>query len=722
MKLLVNGQPIALGRLVGRGGEGEVYKVAGHPKIAVKLYRPEKRQSREDKIMTMVRQRYASRSAFVAYPTQVVRDGKGRFAGFLMSLIDGYKPLFELYSPGARKLSFPKADFRFLVRVATNVARAIASVHQDGCVVGDINHSGILVSDKALVVLIDADSFQVVEGNNQFFCRVGVPEYTPPELHNINLGSTARTPNHDAFGLAIVIFQLLFMGRHPFVGTVRSGDVPKIDHAIRDYRFVYAEDRNVGMDQPPGTPTLSDFTGAVAENFEAAFSKKTAYNRPQAVDWVRALNELEGALIKCTADALHYYSREAQDCPWCEMDCTIGMTLFEPDFGTDALTTTEGPGARGFNLVGIVRRINTIKLPPTESVLPQLRPLELHASEQARTAKREQTSGRWKGFFAMVAAAGILTILPALWIVWVPLGIWGFGQIFGEGSTNATSHRRRFVEAEEEWYRGLAEWRKRIGLAEAAELKRTLQTAERDYKRLGAKEKHQIAEYQKNRRNVQLKRFLDTHQIHRATIRGIGPAKEATLASYGIETAADITRSRVLSLPGFGPINSKPLFEWRDRLAARFVYNPKPNVTDQQEIARIKNSIVQERTALRRSLLAGPEALGRLQRQIQQMARRQDGMLNRLHRKREQARADLKYLGIVEPRVVPSQAIPTSQPTPRSGRTIPPSPAPTTSSSIPSCPRCGSSMRQRMARRGRYAGKPFYGCSRYPACKGIINI
>jgi ssDNA-binding Zn-finger/Zn-ribbon topoisomerase 1 len=34
------------------------------------------------------------------------------------------------------------------------------------------------------------------------------------------------------------------------------------------------------------------------------------------------------------------------------------------------------------------------------------------------------------------------------------------------------------------------------------------------------------------------------------------------------------------------------------------------------------------------------------------------------------------------------------------------------------CPVCGSPMVRRQARRGANAGGHFYGCSRYPACKG----
>ncbi len=39
-----------------------------------------------------------------------------------------------------------------------------------------------------------------------------------------------------------------------------------------------------------------------------------------------------------------------------------------------------------------------------------------------------------------------------------------------------------------------------------------------------------------------------------------------------------------------------------------------------------------------------------------------------------------------------------------------------------SCPKCGSRMKLRTARRGVYAGRKFYGCLRFPLCRGIKNI
>ena len=38
-----------------------------------------------------------------------------------------------------------------------------------------------------------------------------------------------------------------------------------------------------------------------------------------------------------------------------------------------------------------------------------------------------------------------------------------------------------------------------------------------------------------------------------------------------------------------------------------------------------------------------------------------------------------------------------------------------------SCPLCGADMVERTAQKGRYQGNQFFGCSRYPKCKGLIN-
>lgn len=41
---------------------------------------------------------------------------------------------------------------------------------------------------------------------------------------------------------------------------------------------------------------------------------------------------------------------------------------------------------------------------------------------------------------------------------------------------------------------------------------------------------------------------------------------------------------------------------------------------------------------------------------------------------------------------------------------------------VPQCPLCDAPMRQRKARKGRHAGRMFWGCTRHPQCKGLRRL
>ena len=176
------GRTFHLAKQIGKGGEGAIYETAEQQDIAIKLYWPDKAQSRRDKITAMASAQWYKTSSFVAFPIDVLFSSNGAFVGFVMKKIGGSKPIHMLYSPASRKVEFSQANYKFLIRAAGNIARAVASVHSLGCVIGDINHSGFLVSDKAVSILIDSDSFQVVAASHKYLCQVGTPEYTPPEL------------------------------------------------------------------------------------------------------------------------------------------------------------------------------------------------------------------------------------------------------------------------------------------------------------------------------------------------------------------------------------------------------------------------------------------------------------------------------------------------------------------------------------------------------------
>ena len=48
--------------------------------------------------------------------------------------------------------------------------------------------------------------------------------------------------------------------------------------------------------------------------------------------------------------------------------------------------------------------------------------------------------------------------------------------------------------------------------------------------------------------------------------------------------------------------------------------------------------------------------------------------------------------------------------------------APPAQDSPPNCPKCGQPMVLRTAKRGERAGQKFFGCPKYPECRGIVNV
>lgn len=155
-----SGKVVRLGPVLGKGGEGTVYAIDGDSQLAAKLYLRGLAKDRREKIAAMAQAGWHKAAKHVAFPIDTLFDQTGQFSGFTMRRVGGDKPIHQLYSPTGRKTSFPNASYPFLIRTVSNVARAIASVNATGCIVGDVNHSGVLVSKDASVTLIDCDFFR----------------------------------------------------------------------------------------------------------------------------------------------------------------------------------------------------------------------------------------------------------------------------------------------------------------------------------------------------------------------------------------------------------------------------------------------------------------------------------------------------------------------------------------------------------------------------------
>jgi hypothetical protein len=235
-----------------------------------------------------------------------------------------------------------------------------------------------------------------------------------------------------------------------------------------------------------------------------------------------------------------------------------------------------------------------------------------------------------------------------------------------------------------------------------------------EFDNLPNEEKRRIDEYTKNRRAEQFRNFLEGFQIRQFKIQHIGPAKLAVLTSYGIETAADVSSEAVQNVPGFGPINSVPLVNWRRGLEGRFVYNPNPTKTDKDNIDRIKVGIRQRATEIQRELATAPDRLRRLAVVVRAHQAAIEPMLQTLYDKKEQILVDLRHLGLP----APASDMHLAQPATVATQNPLGTPSQIATAVSPKCPLCGSRMMVRTARRGGNSGQRFYGCASFPSCRG----
>ena len=102
-----------------------------------------------------------------------------------------------------------------------------------------------------------------------------------------------------------------------------------------------------------------------------------------------------------------------------------------------------------------------------------------------------------------------------------------------------------------------------------------------------------------------------TGRIDRGKIPLIGDARAAMLASYGVETAADIDRYKIRNIPGFGEAITNNLLEWRREHEQNFRFNPNQGV-DPKDIAGVERDILAMQAKLITSLSTGPAQLTRL--------------------------------------------------------------------------------------------------------------
>jgi DNA-binding helix-hairpin-helix protein with protein kinase domain len=626
-----SGRALKLGSELGRGGEGTVHAVEGQGDLVAKLYHHTPNAQKSAKILAMARlgnERLLKLAAWPLSPILAAPKG-GPVRGFLMPRISGHKPAFNLYSPKLRLQEFPSAGWAFLIHAAANAARAFAVIHEAGHVIGDVNHGNLVVAGDATVKLIDCDSFQVTTKSQQWFCEVGVSTHQPPEFQSLTTyKNLLRTANHDNFGLAVIVFQLLFMARHPFSGRyLGAGDMP-IEQAIREYRFAYGKDAlTLQMKPPPGSLGLDGINRNLTTLFERAFGRDGSRDgaRPKPAEWIAALQELARSLRRCAANPAHEYWNGLAKCPWCEIETMGGFVLFPVVFLPNGAPQPSGPG---LDVAALWQEMRAIPDPGPPPPLPAPAALCAPRPKPSLEVRRARRSLLMRKALAVALALTALIVLPFSRFHGAAFWPWAVATLALLAWTAIPFLRRRrgrnhlqqaLAKAREQWSEAERRWASEAGTDAFAYRRLALEKLKTEYDRLPHERLRRLRDLETNREGAQLAAFLDRCPLDGAAIKGVGEAKIATLQSYGIATAADIVDERVLAIPGFGPVFLKRLKVWRRQQESRFVFNPKKGVSPADR-ATVEQRMLSEKARLARAMTDGVAQLAAFNKEV--LARR----------------------------------------------------------------------------------------------------
>jgi DNA-binding helix-hairpin-helix protein with protein kinase domain len=613
--------------MLGRGGEGTVHAVIGAPKLVAKVYLKPPDAAKSEKLRLMIRGASPGLLGVAAWPIDLLTDERGAVRGFLMGRISARQDAHRLYTPKSRRGTFPDADFRFVVRAATNLSRAFAQIHAAGHVIGDVNHGNALIGKDGTAVLIDCDSIQVRERarNRLFPCDVGTPLFTPPELQGKVFRGLRRSEASDRFGLAVLVFHLLFQGRHPYAGVYADGEMP-LERAIAESRFAYGSHAaSLGMSAPPGTLPLTTFGRPIARLFERAFAPPGGEEeRPSAIEWIEALQALELQLTACPRRPRHFHPR-GTNCCWCDIEMLTGAKLFDDgqtaNADSDAVTAQE-----------LWKAIEGVQ-PPMELTLPKF--AEQEAALFATKGWRGKAIDRLLGAMPMFVFGGIL----AMGLLGASVGVSNSAIFLGvlisvAGVSGILGHRARLSDVPRalriEWQNALIQWRNHSSAGLFVGARSQLDQARRSLVILAEKKREELERLEHLHEPRQREAFLDTFEIDKALLLEVTPAHIVTLAGRGVRSAGDIRRRRRKMIDILPDAAMSELRSWAAQCMDLYKFD-KRDPAYVADVAKIEEKYRRQGQYFLEELRRGPALLTAKREEVAEARARAEDVLRRKH-------------------------------------------------------------------------------------------
>ena len=643
---------------IGIGGEGKVYRVANEGKegVIAKIYNKIPDHERQEKLKAMILLSNPALLNACAWPIEILKDtSSGEICGFTMHEVVESEPLHHFYSPSWRKQNQPNASWDNLLQLSSNLTSVFGVIHSLGIVVGDVNPNSLRVRKNGRVMLIDSDSFQLTLGNTLYRCRVGVPSFTAPELLSTNqpFNLIKRNINHDLFGLSLLLFHLLFMGRHPFAGIFSSpGDTP-IESHIKEFRYAYAADNNHrGLLPPPLSisPRLVA-SSEVVKLFENDFTQIGAVKgRTSSKRWYEAIQGQRQRLARCTSNANHVYDSSVGSCIWCALE-RKGLAFFDPRISKRA-STGSSESVAGFKPVDLLptrseeaawRRIAAVSAEKT--IIPTVTLASVQPRYGLTDIEREAILRR-SGLRLFICLATILTLLlgqNSVGAVIVVLLFAGLAYSPKAIRELIIKYKTELAQAEADAKASKTSWNSLANTSKQDKVFSSAKTAWTTIESLKISFDEEMASRLSILQQQHKESYMRSWLIADASIPGIGPGRSSILASYGIETAADISARKLYGITGFGPVLTSSLLAWKDTLFRQY-QQPSSNQLAKGEEKTLLASYMKTRRQASADLQLAIETYDKNTKQTKNLLAKYENEITRCSNLAASIRADINQL------------------------------------------------------------------------------
>lgn len=204
------GNCYTVARLIGSGGQGEVYEVvSGGKSYALKWYFKNKATAAQKAILERLISYGAPDSVFL-WPQELVNDPDNITFGYIMPLLPKcFKGIVDLMKCRV------SPTFSTLCKAAFNLTRGYEKLHGMGLSYHDISFGNLFFNpDNGDVLICDTDNVSTGE----HISVNGTPRFMAPEIVT---GKANPSRNTDLFSLAVLLFYL-FMVHHPLEGAIEA--------------------------------------------------------------------------------------------------------------------------------------------------------------------------------------------------------------------------------------------------------------------------------------------------------------------------------------------------------------------------------------------------------------------------------------------------------------------------------------------------------------------